>query len=379
MVNRRALIATGTSAGAGAVAAWSLWPRDTPTYAKFVADIRAPFTARLPEESPDRPTNWAAHERARLVPVVRFASLAANSHNTQPWRFLASPDGLRIAPDFTRRCPVVDPEDRHLIASLGCAAENLTLSARAVGLEATVTFRSPDRGADAALAPAPALETAAFAAITKRQTTRAPFDATPLSPRHRAVLEEAVATPGVQARLLTSRPELENLKSFVIDANTAQMNDTAFIEELVAWIRFNQSHAIETRDGLYSGCTGNPALPAWLGRRLVPFFLTPSAVNPKYENQLDGCAGAVVLYAEKDEPAGWFAVGRCAQRFQLEAAAHDIHTSYINQPVETASVRDGFARWLGDGLRPALVLRFGYGTDMPYSLRRPLADVLRAA
>ena len=34
--------------------------------------------------------------------LVRFASLAANSHNTQPWTFTATADRIVIAPDFTR-------------------------------------------------------------------------------------------------------------------------------------------------------------------------------------------------------------------------------------------------------------------------------------
>jgi hypothetical protein len=63
----------------------------------------------------------------------------------------------------------------------------------------------------------------------------------------------------------------------------------------------------------------------------------------------------------------------------LEATARDIRTSFINQPVEVASVRPAFGAWLGDGLRPALVIRFGRGKTMPFSLRRPASAVLSAA
>src|SRR6266496_4256717 len=68
--------------------------------------------------------------------LVRFATLAANSHNTQPWTFTSSSNGIVIAPDFGRRCPAVDPDDHHLFVSLGCAAENVVLAAAALGLRA---------------------------------------------------------------------------------------------------------------------------------------------------------------------------------------------------------------------------------------------------
>ena len=70
------------------------------------------------------------------VNLVRYATLAASSHNTQPWRFRLSPGGMAILPDMSRRCPEVDPDDHHLYASLGSAAENLLLAAQAAGLHA---------------------------------------------------------------------------------------------------------------------------------------------------------------------------------------------------------------------------------------------------
>lgn len=45
-----------------------------------------------------------------------------------------------ILPDLSRRCPAVDPDDHHLYGSLGCAAENLLLAARAAGLEGHFSY-----------------------------------------------------------------------------------------------------------------------------------------------------------------------------------------------------------------------------------------------
>jgi len=53
--------------------------------------------------------------------LVRQAILAPSSHNTQCWRFRIAEKSITIAPDLTRRCPAVDPDDHHVFVSLGCA------------------------------------------------------------------------------------------------------------------------------------------------------------------------------------------------------------------------------------------------------------------
>ena len=104
--------------------------------------------------------------------LVRAATLAANSHNTQPWIFTAAANAITIAPDFSRRCPAVDPDDHHLFVSLGCAAENLVLAAAAIGLGTATTLA--DDGVTIGLEPGPSARSSLYDAITVRQCTPAP-------------------------------------------------------------------------------------------------------------------------------------------------------------------------------------------------------------
>ena len=77
----------------------------------------------------------AAPNRAlvgRLAPklvreLVRFATLALSSHNTQCWQFAFKEGAITILPDFSRRCPAVDAGDHQVFVSLGCAAESLVI------------------------------------------------------------------------------------------------------------------------------------------------------------------------------------------------------------------------------------------------------------
>ncbi len=68
-----------------------------------------------------------------LQDFVRYATLAPNSHNTQPWKFRLGNNAVIILPDLTRNCPVVDPDDHHVFVTLGCAAENLMIAANSRG------------------------------------------------------------------------------------------------------------------------------------------------------------------------------------------------------------------------------------------------------
>ncbi|NJO13635.1 MAG: hypothetical protein HC872_09425, partial [Gammaproteobacteria bacterium] len=43
--------------------------------------------------------------------LVRCATLAPSSHNTQCWKFSLQDKAIAIRPDMTRRCPAVDPDD----------------------------------------------------------------------------------------------------------------------------------------------------------------------------------------------------------------------------------------------------------------------------
>lgn len=84
-----------------------------------------------------------------------------------------------------------------------------------------------------------------------------------------------------------------------------------------------------------------------------------------------------VFVSEVSDLSHWVAVGRCYERFALQATALGIRHAFLNQPVEEAALRPEFAQALDLGAgRPDLVVRFGRGPEMPTSPRRPVEAVL---
>jgi hypothetical protein len=310
--------------------------------------------------------------------MVRYATLAASSHNTQCWRFQMEDKRISMLPDFSRRCAVVDPDDHHLFVSLGCAAENLIQAAAALGFNGNPTFDATGEGAIRIdLDPAAAARSPLFEAIPQRQCTRSEYDGKPLSPSDLNLLEQAGTGQGVRLLLLPDKPRMEGILEYILQGNSTQFNDKAFIAELKHWIRFGDSEAIEKGDGLFSRSSGNPALPRWLGSIMFDLFVSAKSENDKTAKQVRSSAGIAVFVSETNDRAHWIEAGRCYERFALQATALGIRNAFLNQPVEVSSLRPQFASYLGIGQqRPDLVVRFGRGPTMPQSLRRPLDAVI---
>jgi hypothetical protein len=155
------------------------------------------------------------------------------------------------------------------------------------------------------------------------------------------------------------------------------MNDPAFVAELKAWIRFGAAEAQRTGHGLFSGTTGTPVMPRWLGSRLMSVFFTAKSENERCASQVRSSGGIAVFASDASDKAHWIEVGRCYERFALQATALGLRNAFLNQPVEVGAIRPQFAAALGLGSqRPDLVVRFGRGPTMPLSMRRPVEAVL---
>ncbi|GGK49713.1 Acg family FMN-binding oxidoreductase [Salinarimonas ramus] len=317
-----------------------------------------------------------------LGDLLRVATLAASGHNTQPWRFRPRAGGVDILPDLSRRTPVVDPDDHHLWASLGCAAQTLVLAARSRGIAADAGFAADADGERLAVdlaagVGAPADEADLAAAISRRRSTRALYDGRPIPPALVARMIREAARHGVELLYLSETQAVEDVLAVVLAGNTAQIRDRAFVAELKSWLRWNERHALATGDGLFAGASGNPSSPTWLGPILFDLVFREGRENDKVASQIRSSSGLVVLVAGTDDPAGWAAAGRAYTAAALAATAAGATLAFVNQCVEVPAQRAALRALLGLGdRRPNLVLRIGYGPPMPRSPRRALGEVM---
>ena len=360
MLSRRTIIASGLSAAALGAGGYSAWPR-----------------MGAYEEEVTRQRHILASDPV-TEDLIRMATLAANGHNTQPWKFRMDEAKVTILPDLARRTTVVDPDDHHLYVSLGCAAENFMIAARANGRSADLSIESGHETALEIAIEAGAVDaTPLYQAIPLRQSTRSEYDGQPISASDVNFLNAAAQEEGVAVLIFTEVSDREAVLDFVVEGNSAQMDDPAFVAELRQWIRFTPDQALATHDGLFAATSGNPVAPDWIAKRLFGAFFKKDSENDKYRKHIRSSSGIAVFVGDKEDHAHWINVGRSFQRFALRSTMLGIRNAHINQPIEVPALRTEFAKWLGmPDVRPDLIVRFGRAPALPMSLRRSVSSVI---
>jgi hypothetical protein len=313
---------------------------------------------------------------APLLNIVQYATLAANGHNTQPWKFAIKDNTIEIHPDYSRELTVVDPNHRELWISLGCALENLIIAARASGYDAEVSYPDGTDPIQVRLTTGATQKSSLFDAIPSRQNTRSAYDSRLIKNIDLDNLQTLQLEPGVNLQFATNSTALETLLEYVNLGNQIQYTDPAFINELIKWLRFNKKEALSSMDGLYSACSGNPQVPRFIGQMFV------SGTKPQQQADADAAKFrtspvAVVVASESDDKISWVRTGQVYERLALTATSMGIKSALLNQPIEVKELRSQFQSAIGLGNKiPQLLVRFGYADDMPKSLRRPVDWVL---
>jgi len=364
VLSRRAFLGMLTATGVTAVGGYALFE-----YAPWL-DYGAAV------EASQRPLDKVSTPSAQMVELVRYATLAANGHNTQPWKFAILENMIEIHPDYTRRLPVVDPHDRELWISLGCALENLLLAARMAGYASEVIYPETADFIRVQLTKDSPQTSPLFEAIPLRQNTRGAYNGRLVKNDHLDEVQALTLEPGVQLHFALNPTAMDTVMEYVNQGNLQQYADDAFVDELIAWLRFTQKEALVATDGLFSGCSGNPQVPRWLGQLFVA-STAPQQQADADAQKLRTSPSAVVVASQSDDKAAWVRTGQVYERLALKMTSLDIKSALLNQPIEVANLREQFQTAMGLGTYQAqLLVRFGYAEALPRSLRRPVEEVL---
>ena len=81
---------------------------------------------------------------SKLKFLVRYAILAPSGFNSQPWKFKITDNVIEVWADLDRSRREVDPKDRELYISVGCAIANLEIAARYFGMIFEKEYLNPE-------------------------------------------------------------------------------------------------------------------------------------------------------------------------------------------------------------------------------------------
>jgi len=305
--------------------------------------------------------------------LLQSAVLAPSSHNTQPWRFKISGEVISLYADRTRALPVNDPEDRELTISCGCALMNLRVAAAEAGLSANVKIGPNGEGDLLAAveldgsAGSEGGEAQLFPAIAQRRTYRKRFESDPVLDSMLRTLSDEAGREGAWLKALEDEDTRHEVVQLVAEGDAIQWANPSWRRELAAWM-----HPSRTGDGLTV-----PWLAAPVAQLVVRTFDMGNGVAAKDAELAEASPVLAVLGTERDGPADWLAAGQALQRLLLNACQVGLQASYLNQPIQVASLRPKLQHTIGHSGFPQILLRLGHtGEDLPATPRRDLEQVI---
>jgi hypothetical protein len=277
--------------------------------------------------------------------LLQYAILAPSGHNTQPWAFRVTKEGVEVFADYTRRLLAVDPGDRELLMSVGAAITNFRVAAAHFGFGTTVTYdRRPEEGVPVAFislcetcAPDGSL-VSLFRAIPERHTNRAPFDGQPLEPDRLARICDLLDHFPDTLRVLLSQHK-ERVAEMVEEGDHLLMAGGTPLERLY--------------------------VTAWQGRR---------------DRRLARTSSALLLVTAEDDRVSLIRAGEVLELLLLTITATGLQYSFLNQPVAADPLRTTIGSLAGTPHPPQLLIRIGAAPPVEEPRpRRPLEHVIATA
>jgi len=341
---------------------------------------------------------WRAAGATGPLALVPAAILAANAHNTQPWLFRVGRARIDLFADTRRDIGAVDPFRREMYLSLGCALENLLLTAQAAGYGYRLTLgpdrSNPTHAARVDLSPGQRDVSPLYAAIPHRHTNRFAYDTS--RPLPRATLDALTALgdnePAVKVFWFATGAQRRAVGGLLVAAGRAMNGDTEqAYDNNARWVRQDQDAIERHRDGLTLDDLGLSGVTLLAAKMLPPPSLESAGTAwLQVLGQQARTAAAFGILAVRDDRDDdhRMRAGRLWQRMHLWGTAHGLTMQPMNQAHERADreAQQGGAPTFGHAVaaliddarwRGVFSFRAGYPTaEAQASPRRAVTDVL---
>jgi hypothetical protein len=256
-----------------------------------------------------------------------------------------------------------------VLISIGAVLLNLRVAAASLGYDVAVGV-DPDPGRTlvaeltVALMPGAGDHSLAglFPALGRRRTNRQPFDDRTVPADTRRALTAAAETEGVNFEWVMDPGRHRWLLTLIGDANLQDVTDRQRSAERHRWVG-----GYRDRDGVPSASLGpRPLRLSAPVRDLAAGTYEPDREATRFEEHPE----LAVLSTRRDSPTEWVTAGQALQRVLLVATSQGLAASMLTQVIEHVDTRWLVRDPLGGWSEPQVVLRFGYGPEVPPTPRR---------
>ncbi|OII70528.1 MULTISPECIES: nitroreductase [unclassified Streptomyces] len=318
-----------------------------------------------------------------VTSLVADATKAPSMHNAQPWlfRYARGTGVLRMRMDPARAMPHADPDHRALHVGCGAALFNLRVAAARAGWEPGITLlpdpADPELLADVVFGkPVAADDRLAdlYPALARRRTNRFPFTEEAVPQAVRDELSGAALAEGARLVFLDAW-QTEAVLELVRDAEAEEASDAGKRAEVARWTwRAESADDPGRTEGIPSYALGPRR---YGGRAPVRDFAASERPAGRGTAVFEQMPCLAVLGTRQDRPEDWLHAGQAVERVLLQATLDGLATSLNSHALEWPELR-----WAVRDPRSAMghaqmLIRFGYGPEVPATPRRPVEEVLR--
>jgi nitroreductase len=332
---------------------------------------------------------WQQTGKGPLEELIRAAVLAANPHNSQPWKFRLQEDVVDVYADTSRQIGVIDPFFREMYIGIGCGLENLLLAAGHAGYQ--WSFDQAPPLADTVLQPAVRVRltqaskrsSELYTAIPSRHTNRGSYvparrlDASLI----RALDDVGNSDLALRVFWFRSREEMQVFGKLVVSGTEAIIADAGQSRSSAQWMRTGWADIQRFRDGL----TYDAQVLAPVKRAIAKFLppLSPAQMDQYWLRETRDTQVAtasmfgMIAVRDSQNLHDLIEAGRLWQRMQLFATLRGVAMQPLSQPIER---RD---RELQLGLLPTYANALGglqqdssWHAVMPFRLGYPKDEAL---
>lgn len=309
--------------------------------------------------------------------LIRYALLAASTHNTQPWQFAIDQNSIVVSEDDSRRLRVFDPDNRSLHISLGCAVANIIAAASYFGLKASIESIHGDptqirieiaeashhRENLARLLPM----------IPKRHTNRLKRLPKPLDPKVLNEIKDLVREQNQQIHAANQDQEKESLADLSEEATKYVFERSAYREEISKWIRINTTNKM---DGMPAYVKGVGTIPSFVAKYIIRYLGVGPSHHRKSREVILSSPTLLVLGTREDSKEAWVRFGVTMQLIHLLCTLHDVKVAYFAGATELEHIRTKLSDFVGIP-KPQMILSLGYvESEARPTPRRSLDEVL---
>lgn len=312
--------------------------------------------------------------------LLGYAILAPSPHNSQPWLFRINVNDVEFHADRRRALRVVDPSDRALTMACGAALYNLRVATeyfgRSCNVELLASPEEPSLLARLTLrlhSETSSEDVLLFHAITQRRTQRGMFRPDPIPGELMVELADAAAREGAWLQVVTADETRHAIGQLVAQADRMQWANPEFRRELSSWLRTDAEHH---GDGIPVHDMG---VKDWLSFAGPLWVRTFNRGNHEAAHDADIAEHSPVLAllgTDEDHPKAWLQAGQAMESVLLHAQANGVGSSMLNQPIEVVELRPQLGELFGRAGYPQVLLRLGYGPEVPPTPRRAVRNLL---